>query len=631
MLRRAGRCELDGDGTSHSTNRTRSRAEEVLEQILASKDGRSFIKMSQNTYSEQPILRTGADFARERAMRRQEGREAARNAREQRVERRHQQASVSSSTWGLSAVTESAQSAWPSFSFVMPSFFAEDSAELADSELPPTLQELRHLEKENLRPGELFCRQARLAAKFEDSLPFEGFHPYRYLPTYKDLGNRELRGYFTWRASWRRGTAGDAPATYVTILAFELINGVGATPGSEVLVCLRKLEQRCAEQDARGIGPSVTMDLRRWERDYVICMGLDVQQTVTEADRAFGAGVETLRAMERAELSSRGLLKDQQAEKVPAPTDDEVVVAMGNVSTMDISRSPFVRAHRESFAAVAAAVARRMAVHCNRRRKTGWVDGLVGYRTSWPFTPLAGVPLEHGWEGPERTVRVCPGQTVSFRFGRWTERQAYSTTERSRELARLLRAIDRQMRIDWDFGHPLKEQVLPRYLQKMVAEESQAQHEREEEAERRRFKVDLSKLGSIRSAAAVTREALLVDEEREGYVPGDAAAEPAAMAPTPEPAVAPPAPATVSVSVAAPAPQPAGTDLGLTAQERALLDALLTHKEAPATAGTSLDMLVDSINEKLFDLVGDTVLEFGGAGPTLVEDYEQDLRGYLQP
>ena len=159
----------------------------------------------------------------------------------------------------------------------------------------------------------------------------------------------------------------------------------------------------------------------------------------------------------------------------------------------------------------------------------------------------------------------------------------------------------------------------------MVTEESQAQHEREEAAERRPFKVDLSKLGGIRSAAAVTREALLVDEEREGYVPGDAAAEPAAAALAPESAVAPPAATPV------PAPQPAKTDLGLTAQERALLDALLAHKEPPATAGTSLDMLVDSINEKLFDLVGDTVLEFGDAGPTLVEDYEQDLRGYLQP
>lgn len=615
---------MDEGSTGRSADGARSRAEEVLEQILASKDGRALVSMSQTTYSDQPILRTGADFARERAMRRQEGRNAARSAREQRVERRHQQVSFPAPTWGASSTPESAQSAWPSFSFVAPSFFNEESAELLDSELPPTLQELRHLEKVGLRPGELFCRQARLAAEFEDNLPFEGFHPYRYLPTYKDLGNRELRGYFTWRASWRRGTAIDVPATYVTILTFELINGVGATPGTEVLACLRKLEQRCFEQDALGIGPSVTMDLRRWERDYAICMGLDVQQTVAAADRAFGAGVETLRAMERAELSSRGLLEDHQAEKVSAPTDDEVMVAMGNVSTMDISRSPFVRAHRESFAVVAAAVARRMAVHCNRRRKTGWVDGLVGYRTSWPFTPLAGVPLERGWEGPDRTVRVCPGQTVSFRFGRWTERQAYSTNERSRDLARLLRAIDRQMRIDWDFGHPLKEQTLPRYLQKMVTEESQAQHEREEEAERRRFKVDLSKLGGIRSAAAVTREALLVDEEREGYVPGDAASEPAAAALAPESAVAPPAATPV------PAPQPAKTNLGLTAQERALLDALLVHKEPPAAAGASLDMLVDSINEKLFDLVGDTVLEFGDVGPALIEDYEQDLRGYLQ-
>ena len=184
------------------------------------------------------------------------------------------------------------------------------------------------------------------------------------------------------------------------------------------------------------------------------------------------------------------------------------------------------------------------------------------------------------------------------------------------------------MRIDWDFGHPLKEQVLPRYLQKMVAEESRAQREREEEAERRRFKVDLSKLGGIRSAAAVTREALLVDEEREGYVPGDAAVEPKEAPETPR-----------AVAVAAPAPTPAdeptskaaSPDLGLTDQESALLTALLDHREAEVPAGTSVDMLVDSINDKLFDLVGDTVLEFGDAGPAIVEDYEQDLRGYLQP
>lgn len=615
---------MEESGASRFTGHARSRAEEVLEQILSSKDARTLVSMSKNTYSDQPILRTGADFARERAQRRQEGRDAARDAREKRVARRHEHGSALASS-GTERSFATFDSPWSSLSFAFPSFeSSQPAAEPANSELPPTLQELRRLEGEGLRLGELFCRQARLAADFDDSLPFEGFHPYRYLPTYKDLGNRELRGYFTWRSEWRRGAALDAPASYVTILAFELINGVGATPGAEVLAALRQLEQRCVEQDARGLGPSVTMDLRRWERDYAICMGLDATQTVPEGDRSFGAGVETLRAMERAELVSRGLLKDQPAEKVAAPSDDEVLVAMSSVSTLDVFRSPFVRAHRESFAAVSAAVARRMSVHCNRRRKTGWIDGLVGYRTSWPFSPLAGVPLEHGWEGPERTIRVCPGQVVSFRFGRWTERLAYSTTERSRDLARLLRAIDRQMRIDWEFGHPLKEQKLPRYLEKMVVEESQARHKLEEEAERRRFKVDLSKLGGIRSAAAVTREALLVDEEREGYVPGEAVAEPAVAAPAPVATVAAP-------TAPEPAAQPSGAALALTQQERALLDALLAHDVVPDSAGASVDMLVDSINEKLFDLVGDTVLEFGDDGPTLVEDYEQDLRGYLQP
>ena len=113
------------------------------------------------------------------------------------------------------------------------------------------------------------------------------------------------------------------PATYVTILTFELINGVGATPGTEVLACLRKLEQRCFEQDALGIGPSVTMDLRRWERDYAICMGLDVQQTVAEADRAFGA-VASRRCGNGAGRAFIAWASRTIRQRRCPPTDDEV-------------------------------------------------------------------------------------------------------------------------------------------------------------------------------------------------------------------------------------------------------------------------------------------------------------------
>ena len=40
--------------------------------------------------------------------------------------------------------------------------------------------------------------------------------------------------------------------------------------------------------------------------------------------------------------------------------------------------------------------------------------------------------------------------------------------------------------------------------------------------------------------------------------------------------------------------------------------------------------MVDAINEALFDLLGDTAIEFGADGePQLVEDYVEDVRAAL--
>lgn len=88
-----------------------------------------------------------------------------------------------------------------------------------------------------------------------------------------------------------------------------------------------------------------------------------------------------------------------------------------------------------------------------------------------------------------------------------------------------------------------------------------------------------------------------------------------------------PTPAVVSTA-------PAGTATELVPAAAAYLRALLEQNTAQtasavAQSGKSEDMLVDSINEALFDLVGDTVIEFGSSGPHIIEDYEADVRGYL--
>ena len=42
-----------------------------------------------------------------------------------------------------------------------------------------------------------------------------------------------------------------------------------------------------------------------------------------------------------------------------------------------------------------------------------------------------------------------------------------------------------------------------------------------------------------------------------------------------------------------------------------------------------LSVIVDCVNEKLFDLFGDTVIDFNGDVPELIEDYIEELKGII--
>ena len=65
-----------------------------------------------------------------------------------------------------------------------------------------------------------------------------------------------------------------------------------------------------------------------------------------------------------------------------------------------------------------------------------------------------------------------------------------------------------------------------------------------------------------------------------------------------------------------------GAALGLSREQLALLADLLAGRP-PATGS---DLLVDEINARLFDLLGDTAVEFDEAGrPALVPDYVYDV------
>ena len=334
------------------------------------------------------------------------------------------------------------------------------------------------------------------------------------------------------------------------------------------------------------------------------------------------------------------------------------MAAIDALSTYNLSNSRLDRSHHRDLRHVACAVYVRMARYYDTHRKTGIVTSLFGEETAMPYTMFASAVFFAPERHEDCEYRLDPIHIYRCQNGFWECMRIHGSRQKSSKLGEMMRACDQRLRLALDPAHPLKEEKVPKYLAKIIDDEIVAWLSWDAAHQPVKIDIDLSQLGHIRSAAAQTREALLIDEEREDGTPveaeaadsGQPEAEPVAdaiveavAAPIRQDETDEPTISTEQFGVVAPllAPTPplaaaAPTDAAseLAPAATAYLRALLEQNAAQATSavahsGQSEDMLVDSINEALFDLVGDTVIEFGAAGPQIIEDYEADVRGYL--
>ena len=70
---------------------------------------------------------------------------------------------------------------------------------------------------------------------------------------------------------------------------------------------------------------------------------------------------------------------------------------------------------------------------------------------------------------------------------------------------------------------------------------------------------------------------------------------------------------------------------GLSSTELSFLSVLVDGDKRVGCSSPveSEDIIVDSINEKLFELLGDIAIEYADSGPMVIEDYRDDLKGAL--
>ena len=570
--------------------------------------------------------------------------------------------------------------------------------------LPERCREMRELAQSPKLRGRpeayVFYRQARLMEDYTDDVPYHGDFE-QYFPTYQAMSDRQLRGYFTWRAAVRAGSIGEAPLSFAFVHIYELLMGIGTTAGEQAFHDIERFWQ-----GFRAYTPRLDRYVRTWLRDYAVWHGLDPKLVAPyvdlEFDRALVAMRDGIAAWEgrptparfstpatliapgypmpqpkpdtdgpggASATKRRGRKRTQKADGADNPAEEGLFQSFDSLSSYKPRVSRLHRDRPDTLRHVCCAVVVQLARHYDAHRKSGLLESLFGSPLAMPYAMFSSAVF---WsEGPhaDATYELDAINRYTCAHGRWYWEGFHGSHTRSTKLGAVLRATDQRLRAAIGYEHPLAEKTVPKYLAKIIDEEVEARLAWEQERERRTIHVDLSQLAGIRAAASLTQEALLVDEEREdepaaAVEPGvpwvgepdassgsaDASAR-AATAAAPEPATTQSAgvpivtddsqtaaaqaasgQAVAGAGAAAPK-DPAGgqAPLGLTPAELALLDALLDGAPFEPPAGTSLDMLVDDVNEKLFDLLGDTALEFGGTTPTIIEDYREDVRGAIRP
>ena len=468
---------------------------------------------------------------------------------------------------------------------------------------PPRFRQMRKLAQpygsgfQAFSSATLFCEQGRFMADFEDDFPeHESF--FQYFPTYQAMTDRQLRCYFSWRTKVRRGVIEQTALSYVCVYLYELINQIGVASPQEGYDRIHAFWQEYRLLDAQ-----IDQRVTRWLRDYAVWYGLD--PAVLHED---------------AQTPLMTLMRHDES----SPAD--FCAAISSLSSYRLENSRFYKLHPDDVDAVVYRVWPVLDQYFAAHRKSTLMERLFGrtYRTPYTmFQTALFAPQSH----PDTDYVVSSLHSYHCRDGQWTQERFYVSHTQSRDAGALLKEIDYQMRRAYGMKSTLK----PGGTSKLfcgIIEKELAAWMAEREAQQRaaakaavKMSIDLSRLQDIRRAALETQQRLIVDDDAETEC-FDALPN-AAPAPTQETPKAEPS--------EAPRTESADT-LGLSAEEYRLLQCLLygrPYADWVRAAGRLVSVLVDAVNDTLFDRFADTVIGYDGDDPTVIEDYIEDLKGLV--
>ena len=516
--------------------------------------------------------------------------------------------------------------------FVNPSFSGRGNASggvltpgaIAD-QIPPRILEMMKLYEYGSSTFEHKCRnfyrQGKFMEDYEDDASWGGEYR-RYFTTYHDLNLNQLRGYFAWRTLVRRGVFRRITTSLAYMYLYELLNGIGASSPEE---CLRRMKEFETGYLDSGIGdPSMQENLRRWRMEYAVLNGSSTEEVLPFIDP---------------ELIER----DRKLQVLRSPqehTDEEVYGALSALSGGKTEKSSVILREPERGRHLFAEVWRYMSLHY---MDDGWdiFTACFGKMKKFPWHPLANAVYLDREERGETVYEINACRKFVYKSGQWSEMRYDELFFDKYRIGAIMHEADRQLRRYLKTGHYLREKAGEEWIAPYVEAVIEADREAAAEAAKPRITIDLSGLDKIRRDAQITRDSLLTEEEMREQETVETKPEtpvieaPAIIPDREETAVQPEASEPFNLSVEndkkSVHEEPGTVTIEIPSLDEVHAQILLMLMRGESPAGLIRkeflmpSVVTDTINEALFDEIGDNVLECDGDEIALVEDYREEV------
>lgn len=423
--------------------------------------------------------------------------------------------------------------------------------------------------------AQIFCKQGKFMEDFCDSFD-RPVSCTRHFPTYRDLTLPQLRTYFSWRTDVRNGEIKEISLSYAFLYIYELINLIGVSSPEEGFLKLKDFSEKYCQLDMR-IKPYTDL----WLTDFSAYYG--IPRNLTE--------------------SLCGLKNDSALLcliNYKNETADSLLTALDCFSSYRLENSVFFKKHPAETADTVYRLFSSLAEYYENKEGGNIFIRLFAKPVKERYFMFRSAVFFEAKPHPDCKYKVSDIFSYSCKNGEWTVTRFFPIKDKAGKIGALLKATDYYLRQRYGHKSSLKKPELSSLFEEMIKKAVTEQYRESLERKKPVISIDISKLQGIRDTAEVTRDKLIVEEEPE---------EPAApVTPIEE-------------------PQESGI---LKSPLNEIMIALLRGEDAETVArknGIMLSVAVEEINETLFDDFGDTVIDFDGDSPIIIEDYENGLKG----